>query len=298
MTSLRFKGCGTALVTPFKDGAIDYDCYAALVERQVRAGVSFLVPLATTGETPSLSAEEKIRLLELTREHAHGLPLLAGCGSNSLQGTLDNMALLSGHGADAWLVVVPFYNKPTQEGQFEYFKAVAEATDKPIVIYNVPGRTGINMEAATCVRLASCCPNIIGIKEASGRFTQASEIIRNAPEGFTVLSGDDDLTLPIMAAGGAGVISVASNALPAEVSALCDALLKGELLKAREWHHRLSPLFRACFVESNPIPVKAAMELLGLMRREVRLPLSSATEATVETIRKALTESAAPAHKS
>lgn len=288
MTNLRFKGCGTALVTPFKDGAVDYDTYVRLVERQAGSGVSFLVPLATTGETPALSAEEKVRLLELTREHAHGLPLLAGCGSNSLQGTLDNMALLSGHGADAWLVVVPFYNKPTQEGQYAYFRAVADASDKPIIIYNVPGRTGINMEAATCVRLAADCPNIIGVKEASGRFTQASEIIRNAPADFTVLSGDDDLTLPIMAAGGAGVISVASNAAPVEVSALCDALLRSHLPTARALHHRLSPLFRACFVESNPIPVKAAMELLGLMRREVRLPLSPATQTTVETMKAAL----------
>ncbi len=288
MTNLRFKGCGTALVTPFKDGAVDYDTYVRLVERQAGSGVSFLVPLATTGETPALSAEEKVRLLELTREHAHGLPLLAGCGSNSLQGTLDNMALLSGHGADAWLVVVPFYNKPTQEGQYAYFQAVADASDKPIIIYNVPGRTGINMEAATCVRLAADCPNIIGVKEASGRFTQASEIIRNAPADFTVLSGDDDLTLPIMAAGGAGVISVASNAAPVEVSTLCDALLRSDLPTARALHHRLSPLFRACFVESNPIPVKAAMELLGLMRREVRLPLSPATQTTVETMKAAL----------
>lgn len=288
MTNIRLEGCGTALVTPFKDGAVDYDAYAALIERQAKAGVDFLVPLATTGETPALSAEEKIKLLDLTREHAHGLPLLAGCGSNSLQATLDNMALLSGHGADAWLVVVPFYNKPTQEGMFNYFKAVAEASGKPIVIYNVPGRTGANMEAATCVRLAANCPNIIGIKEASGRFTQASEIIRNAPEGFSVLSGDDDLTFPIMAAGGQGVVSVAANAAPKEVAALCKALLDGDFLKARTLHHRLSPLFRACFVESNPIPVKAAMELLGLMRREVRLPLSPATEATAETIKAAL----------
>lgn len=288
MTNIRLEGCGTALVTPFKDGAVDYDAYAALIERQAKAGVDFLVPLATTGETPALSTEEKIKLLELTREHAHGLPLLCGCGSNSLQATLDNMALLSGHGADVWLVVVPFYNKPTQEGQYAYFKAVAEASEKPIVIYNVPGRTGINMEAATTIRLAKDCPKIIGIKEASGRFTQASEIIRNAPEGFAVLSGDDDLTFPIMAAGGQGVVSVASNAAPKEVATLCKALMDGDFLKARELHHLLSPLFRACFVESNPIPIKAAMEALGLMRREVRLPLSPATESTSETIKAAL----------
>ncbi|MBO4447134.1 MAG: 4-hydroxy-tetrahydrodipicolinate synthase [Bacteroidales bacterium] len=288
MKDILLEGCGTALVTPFKNGAVDYDAYAALVERQVECGVKFLVPLATTGETPALSAEEKLRLLELTREHAHGLPLLAGCGSNSLEGTRAAMELLDGHGADAWLVVVPFYNKPTQEGMVNYFKAVAGISDKPIVIYNVPGRTGTNMEAETCVRLSRECPKICSIKEASGRYFQGSMIIRDAAPGFTVLSGDDDLTFALMATGARGVISVASNPAPREVSAMCDALLAGDYATARDLHHRLSPLFKACFVESNPIPVKAAMELLGLMGREVRLPLSEATPATVETIRTAL----------
>ena len=290
MSKLYLKGCGTALVTPFRDGAVDYDSYKSCVERQVRSGVDFLVPLATTGETPTLSVEEKLRLLDITRSCAAGLPLLVGCGTNSLQGTIDNMRLLGPHGADAYLVVVPYYNKPTQEGQYRYFKAVSEAADKPVVIYNVPGRTGANMTAETAIRLAEDCPNIIGTKEASGNYSQVSEIIRRAPEGFSVLSGDDDMTFAFMATGGQGVVSVASNVAPREVKALTDAMLQGDLLKARALHHRLTPLFRNCFVESNPIPVKAAMARLGLMSGEVRPPLSDATQMTEEIMSLTLDE--------
>ncbi len=284
MNRLYLKGCGTALVTPFRDGEVDYEAYAACVERQLKAGVDFLVPLATTGETPTLSAGEKTRLLDIAREKSGGLPLLVGCGTNSLQGTLDNIRLLGPHGADAYLVVVPYYNKPTQEGQYRYFKAVSEAADKPVVIYNVPGRTGVNMTADTAVRIACDCPNVIGTKEASGNYAQVSEIIRRAPEGFSVLSGDDDMTLAFMATGGQGVISVASNVAPSEVAAMTSAMLAGDLPKARTLHHRLMPLFKGCFAESNPIPVKAAMERLGLMRAEVRPPLSEATDATKDII--------------
>lgn len=290
MSKLYLKGCGTALVTPFKSGAVDYDSYRSCVERQVEAGVDFLVPLATTGETPTLSVEEKLRLLDITSNCAAGLPLLVGCGTNSLQGTLDNIRLLGPHGADAYLVVVPYYNKPTQEGQYRYFKAVSEAADKPVVIYNVPGRTGANMTAETAIRLAGDCPNIIGTKEASGNYSQVSEIIRRAPEGFSVLSGDDDMTLAFMATGGQGVVSVASNVAPREVKALTDAMLQGDLLKARALHHRLSPLFKNCFLESNPIPVKAAMAKMGLMSGEVRPPLSDATQKTEEIISLTLDE--------
>ena len=290
MSKLYLKGCGTALVTPFKSGAVDYDSYRSCVERQVEAGVDFLVPLATTGETPTLSVEEKLRLLDITSNCAAGLPLLVGCGTNSLQGTLDNIRLLGPHGADAYLVVVPYYNKPTQEGRYRYFKAVSEAADKPVVIYNVPGRTGANMTAETAIRLAGDCPNIIGTKEASGNYSQVSEIIRRAPEGFSVLSGDDDMTLAFMATGGQGVVSVASNVAPREVKALTDAMLQGDLLKARALHHRLSPLFKNCFLESNPIPVKAAMAKLGLMSGEVRPPLSDATQKTEEIISLTLDE--------
>ena len=291
MNRLYLKGCGTALVTPFTDDyKVDYKAYAASVDRQVKAGVHFLVPLATTGETPTLNAEEKKKLLRITRERVGDMPLLAGCGTNSLDGTLANMELLEDCGADAWLVVVPYYNKPTQEGQYRYFKAVAENSTKPIVIYNVPGRTGANMEAGTVIRLAEDCPKIVGIKEASGRYDQVSEIIRRAPGSFSVLSGDDDMTLAFMATGGQGVISVASNVAPAEVSAMCSAMLEGDLKTARGLHHRLFPLFKGCFAESNPVPVKAAMSLLGLMTDRVRLPLSEATEGTKQLMSKIIAE--------
>lgn len=290
MSKLYLQGCGTALVTPFRGGAVDYDAYMSCIVRQVEAGVDFLVPLATTGETPTLSTEERLRLLDITRKYSGGLPLLVGCGTNSLQGTLDNIRLLGPHGADAYLVVVPYYNKPTQEGQYRYFKAVSEAADKPVVIYNVPGRTGANMTADTAIRLAEDCPNIIGTKEASGNYQQVSEIIRRAPEGFSVLSGDDDMTFAFMATGGQGVVSVASNVAPSEVKALTEAMLRGDFLKARELHHRLSPLFRNCFVESNPIPVKAAMAKLGLMSGEVRPPLSDASPKTEEIMSLTLDE--------
>ena len=291
MNKPYFEGCGTALVTPFtEDYKVDYDAYAASVDRQVKSGVHFLVPLATTGETPTLNAEEKKKLLRITRERVGDMPLLAGCGTNSLDGTLANMELLEDCGADAWLVVVPYYNKPTQEGQYRYFKAVAENSTKPIVIYNVPGRTGANMEAGTVIRLAEDCPKIVGIKEASGRYDQVSEIIRRAPGSFSVLSGDDDMTLAFMATGGQGVISVASNVAPAEVSAMCSAMLEGDLKTARGLHHRLFPLFKGCFAESNPVPVKAAMSLLGLMTDRVRLPLSEATEGTKQLMSKIIAE--------
>ena len=277
----RLKGCGTALVTPFCDGKVDYEAYGRLVRRQLGAGVDFLVPLATTGETPTLSPDEKTRLLRMTRELAPDTPIVAGVGSNSLDATLENISLLAPCGADAFLVVVPYYNKPTQEGQYMYFKAVSERSPLPIVMYNVPGRTGANMSAQTAVRLAEDCPGIIATKEASGNFAQVSEILRTAPEGFSVLSGDDDMTLAMMAAGASGVISVASNIAPADVTRMAAAMLRCDLPEARSLHLRLLPLFRACFAESNPVPAKAALSLMGLMRSEVRLPLSSASESTV-----------------
>lgn len=276
----RLKGCGTALVTPFCDGKVDYEAYGRLVRRQLGAGVDFLVPLATTGETPTLSPDEKTRLLRMTRELAPDTPIVAGVGSNSLDATLENISLLAPCGADAFLVVVPYYNKPTQEGQYMYFKAVSERSPLPIVMYNVPGRTGANMSAQTAVRLAEDCPGIIATKEASGNFAQVSEILRTAPEGFSVLSGDDDMTLALMAAGASGVISVASNIAPAEVTRMAAAMLRCDLLVARSLHLKLLPLFKACFAESNPVPAKAALSLMGLMRSEVRLPLSSASEST------------------
>ncbi len=285
MKPLVLQGCGTALVTPFTpEGAVDYEAYGRMVDRQVAAGVHFLVPLATTGETPTLSAGEKTAIYQVVKEHAKGLPLMPGVGVNSLPDTLGNIRLLEPLGADALLVVVPYYNKPTQQGQYEYFKAVAAETSLPIIIYNVPGRTGANLAAETTLRLARV-PNIIAVKEASGNYAQISTVIRNRPAGFTVLSGNDDETLSLMATGAEGVISVASNIAPSEMVALTHALMKDDMATAREFHYRLMPLFKHCFVESNPIPAKAAMAQLGLMENVLRLPLVPATEKT-ETLMK------------
>ena len=289
MNNLFLKGCSTALATPFlEDGSVHYASYASLLDRQVAAGVDFLTVLATTAETPTLSLEEKKKLLAISKEHCGGLPLLVGCGSNSVAATLENIRQLPG--ADAYLVVVPFYNKPTQEGMYLYFKAIAEAAQAPVVIYNVPGRTGANMLASTALRLAREVPGIIGIKEASGKMDQCREIIDGAPQGFSVLSGDDDMTFELIKAGGDGVISVASNALPREVSLMCHLALEGQFAQASALNDKLLPLMKGCFIESNPIPVKAALAELGLCKAGVRIPLTEATEQTKQTIREILKE--------
>ena len=280
MKSLMFKGCGTALVTPFSGGYVNLDRFASLVDRQVEAGVDFLVPLGTTGETPCLSEEERLQLLVTAKEHSAGRPVMVGVGTNSLDATLRNIRQIENYGADAFLVVVPYYNKPTQQGQYEYFRAIAEASSKSIVIYNVPGRTGVNMTAETCLRLAEEVENIVAVKEASGNYAQISEIIRNRPEGFSVLSGNDNETLSLMATGADGVISVASNLVPAEMTALVRAMQEGRLDEARRLNFRLMPLFKGCFIESNPIPVKAGMASLGLLEDSLRVPLTSASAAT------------------
>ncbi|MBQ2452123.1 MAG: 4-hydroxy-tetrahydrodipicolinate synthase [Bacteroidales bacterium] len=287
----QLTGCGTALVTPFKaDGSVDYAAYAETVKRQVAAGIHFLVPLGTTAETPCLSDEEKVELLKITREHAQGLPLVVGAGTNSLAGTLRNMALLEPYGVDYFLVVAPYYNKPTQQGLYAYYKAVAAATEKSIILYNVPGRTGVNITAETTLALANEVENIVAIKEASGNYAQISRIIKDKPEGFSVLSGNDDETLSLMATGAQGVISVASNVAPAQMVALTEALLKDDMPAARSLHYQLMSLFKNCFVESNPIPAKAAMSLLGLMENELRAPLTPATDSTIELMKKTLAE--------
>ncbi|MBR5255510.1 MAG: 4-hydroxy-tetrahydrodipicolinate synthase [Bacteroidales bacterium] len=283
---LTLKGCGTALFTPFKNGKLDEAAFAATVRRQVDAGIHFLVPLGTTGETPCLSVAERKRVLELTRENAPGKPLLVGGGTNSLTATLESMAQLPD--ADAFLIVVPYYNKPNQTGIYEYFKAVAGSTEKPVVIYNVPSRTGANIQAETTLRLAEEIPNIIAVKEASGNYAQISQIVRCKPAGFSVLSGNDDETLSLMATGADGIISVAANIAPREMVEMVEALQKDDMVKARALHHRLFPLFKACFVEPNPIPGKAAMARLGLMANELRLPLVPATPKTEELMAKVL----------
>lgn len=275
----ELRGCGTALVTPFRNGEVDYDAFAALVDSQIEGGVDFLVPLGTTGETPCLTDEEKVKVLSLAKERSCGRPVVAGVGTNSLEHTIANIRLLEPHGVDVFLVVVPYYNKPPQEGMYRYFKAVAEATEKPVLLYNVPGRTGANLEAETTLRLAQI-GNIIGIKEASGNRGQILEIIEGRPEGFLVLSGNDDETFSLMKAGADGVISVASNIAPAPVADLTHAMLDGKIEKAAGLHDKLYPLFRNCFVESNPIPTKAALAALGMMQNELRLPLVPAREET------------------
>ena len=288
MHKIDLTGCGTALITPFKNGEVDYEAFAALVDRQVEAGIDFLVPLGTTGETPCLEDEERIKVLQIAKEHSKGVPVVAGGGTNSLQHTIRSIRMLEPHGVDAFLIVVPYYNKPTQEGQYQYFKAVAESTDKPIVLYNVPGRTGANMTAETALRLAEI-PNIVAIKEASGNREQIEQILAGAPEGFAVLSGNDDDTLWMMQQGGAGIISVASNVAPVQMAEFVDAVRNGEMEKAEQMNTKLTPLFTNCFVESNPIPAKAAMSAMGLIQNELRLPLVPSQQSTydlmVETVK-------------
>lgn len=281
MNNINLTGCGTALITPFKNGEVDYKAFAALVDRQVEGGMDFLVPLGTTGETPCLEDDERIKVLQVAKEHSKGLPVVVGGGTNSLNHTIRSMQMLDPYGVDAFLIVVPYYNKPTQEGQYQYFKAVAESTDKPIVLYNVPGRTGANMSAETTLRLAEI-DNIVAVKEASGNRTQIEEILRNAPEDFMVLSGNDDDTLWMMQNGGAGIISVASNIAPKHMADFIAAIREGDMAKAEEMNKILTPLFTNCFVESNPIPAKAALHAMGLIENELRLPLVPSQQSTYE----------------
>ena len=281
MKNIDLTGCGTALITPFLNGEVDYDAFASLVDRQVSAGIDFLVPLGTTGETPCLEDDERIKVLQTAKEHGNGLPILVGGGTNSLRHTVKSMQMLDPHGVDAFLIVVPYYNKPTQEGQYQYFKAVAESTDKPIVLYNVPGRTGANMTAETTLRLAEI-DNIVAVKEASGNRAQIEEILRNAPKDFAVLSGNDDDTIWMMEQGGAGIISVASNVAPVQMAEFVSAMKECRWEKAREMNERLTPLFTNCFVESNPIPAKAALAAMGLIKNELRLPLVPSQQSTYD----------------
>ena len=286
MKTIQLKGCGTALLTPFKGAEVDYRALAATVDWQVEAGVDFLVPLGTTGETPTLSESEKLQVLEVSLQHAKGLPVMAGVGTNSLEGTRANLRLLQD--ADAFLVVAPYYNKPPQRGMYQYFKAVAESTEKPVILYNVPGRTASNIEADTALALARDVPNIIGIKEASGNVEQIKAILRARPEGFVVLSGNDDQTCELMQEGADGVVSVASNVFPSAMADFVHALQAGKFAEAGRMNERLKPLFDVLFVEPSPIPAKAAMAQLGLMENSLRLPLVPATEKTEEMIKQTL----------
>ncbi len=283
------RGCGTALVTPFRDGKVDFEAYGKMVRRQVEAGIDFLVPLGSTAETPCLEDDEKVELLRIARELCPDKPVVVGVGTNSPAATVRNIRLLEPLGPDAYLVVVPYYNKPTQEGIYRYFAHVAEATSKGIVAYNVPGRTGTNMKAATTLRVATI-PNVIAVKEASGDLAQVKDVIDGRPEGFSVLSGNDDQTLQIISDGGDGVISVASNIAPGLMEEFVSAALGGDLAKAAELDRKLMPLYDGCFVESNPIPAKAGLSLLGLCTAEMRLPLTEAVPSTFDAMKRILAD--------
>lgn len=283
-----FTGCGTAMFTPFRNGQIDLPALERQTRAQVAAGMDFLVPLGTTGETPTLSDEEKRRVLLTVRKHAGGRKVMVGVGTNSLTGTLANIRLLPE--ADAYLVVVPYYNKPPQRGMYAYFKAVAAATPKPVVLYNVPGRTGANLEAETTLALARDVENIVGVKEASGKRDQILKIIQGAPEGFSVLSGNDDDTFALMKAGADGVVSVASNVAPTLMVSFVRALQRGAWDEAEAMDRKMGGLFKDLFMEPNPIPGKAAMALLGEMDNELRLPLVPALPGTEARMQEILTD--------
>ncbi len=285
----RFTGVGTALVTPFrKDGSLDEAAIRRLARRQIDGGVHFLSPVGTTGEAPTLSHSEKLRVIELVVEENNGrLPVLAGAGSYDTRETIALVRDIEKVGADGILSVAPYYNKPTQEGLYQHYKAIAESTRLPIVLYNVPGRTGVNIEVPTTVRL-SAIENIVGIKEASGSVVQMSEIFAQAPEDFILLSGDDPLTVAAMAVGGRGVISVASNVAPSEMAQIVEMAEHGDYAGARKLHSWLLPLCQVNFVESNPIPVKAAMAAMGLLEENYRLPMVAPTAASREKVLRVL----------
>ncbi len=269
-----FTGCGTALVTPFtRDGAVDEAGVKRLARRQIEAGIHFLVPCGTTGESPTLTDDERARVVELVVGEARGrVPVLAGAGGYDTMEVIHAARRMQRAGANGILSVTPYYNKPTPEGLFQHYQAIAEAVPLPIIVYNVPGRTGCNVDAATLVRL-STIPNVVGVKEASGNMTQMCDVCHAVPEDFLVLSGDDVLTLPLMAVGGRGIISVASNEVPAEMAGMVEAAERGDYAAARGVHNQLQPLLMINFIESNPIPVKSAMASMGLLEEIFRLPM-------------------------
>jgi 4-hydroxy-tetrahydrodipicolinate synthase len=269
-----FTGCGTALVTPFKsDGSLDEAGVSRLARRQIDLGIHFLVPCGTTGEVPTLTDAEQVRVVELVVAEARGrVPVLAGAGGYNTQEVIHAARRMKGAGADGILSVTPYYNKPTPEGLYQHYRAIAEAVELPIIVYNVPGRTGCNVDPATLIRL-STVPHIAGVKEASGNVAQMCEICAGVPDDFLVLSGDDALTLPLMAVGGRGLVSVSSNEIPAEMSRLVELAEQGDFAGARALHQRLMPLLLVNFVESNPIPVKSAMATMGLLEEVYRLPM-------------------------
>jgi len=284
-----FTGCGTALVTPFRrDLSLDEDTLRRLVRRQIEAGVDFLVPCGTTGESPVLTHDEHLRVVEIVLEEAAGkVPVAAGAGGNDTAKIIRLARELEAMGVNGLLSVSPYYNKPSQEGIYQHYKAIASAVRLPVIVYNVPGRTSSNIEPATLKRLAEI-DNIVAVKEASGNMGQISAILNQVPETFTVLSGDDAMTVPVMSVGGKGVISTAGNEIPAEMTQIAKSCLAGDFAAARRLHHKYLPLMEVNFVESNPIPVKAAMGLMGLLDPVWRLPLVPPSPANLAKIEKVL----------
>ena len=286
-----WTGAGTALITPFtKAGDVDEAAVRRLARRQVDAGIHFVSPCGTTGENPTLSKAERLRIVEILADEVGGrVPILAGCGGYNTKEVIRLGADLQKAGANGFLSVTPYYNKPTQEGLYQHYRAFAESTSLPIVLYNVPGRTGVNLEVATVVRLAALA-NIVGVKEASGNMPQMCDICKAVPADFVVLCGDDPLTLPLMSVGGKGVISVLSNEMPAEMAQMVEAAERNDYAAARAIHNRIMPLMTVNFVEANPVPVKAAMAAMGLIDEVYRLPIVSPKAESKEKILKVLKE--------
>ncbi|MBQ7494412.1 MAG: 4-hydroxy-tetrahydrodipicolinate synthase [Bacteroidaceae bacterium] len=286
MAQNKFKGLGIALVTPFKaDGTIDTDALIRLVEYQIKNGADFLCIMGTTAETPCLTADEKRWLKALLVERVAGrVPLLMGCGGNCTTAVVNELQATDWTGIDGVLSVCPMYNKPSQEGLYQHFRAIAEASPVPVVLYNVPGRTGVNMTAETTLRLARDLENIVAIKEASGNITQMDDIIKNKPDGFDVISGDDGITFPLITLGAVGVISVIGNALPREFSRMVRLALGGDYASALHIHHKFAELFKLLFVDGNPAGVKAMLHAMGMIENQLRLPLVPTRLTTMEQI--------------
>ena len=286
MAQNKFRGLGVALITPFQtDGSIDIDALDRLVEYQIKGGVDFLCIMGTTAETPTLSREEKRMLKERLVERVAGrVPLLMGCGGNNTAAIVSELQTENWRGIDGILSVCPYYNKPSQEGLYQHFAAIAKASPLPVVLYNVPGRTGVNMTAETTLRLARDFENIVAIKEASGNITQMDDIIKDKPQGFDVISGDDGITFPLITLGAVGVISVIGNALPAEFSRMVRLALKGEYSTSLTIHHKFTELFKLLFVDGNPAGVKAMLSEMGLIKNVLRLPLVPTRLTTMEKI--------------
>jgi 4-hydroxy-tetrahydrodipicolinate synthase len=284
-----FEGSLVALVTPFKNGKVDEKKLKELIEFQIKNGTSGIVPCGTTGESATLTTAEHERVIEITIEKVNKrVPVIAGTGSNSTEEAVNLTKHAAASGANGSLQVAPYYNRPTQKGLYEHFKAVANAVDIPIVLYNIASRTGVNIEPETIAKLAKDCKNIVGVKEASGNLEQMSRIRLLCPEDFDLISGDDTLTLPLLAIGGTGIISVVANIVPKDVANMVKEYQKGNLVKARNLHYKLFPLVKAMFIETNPIPVKTAMGMLGICEPDLRLPMTEMLPENADKLRKAL----------